>query len=336
MINLCDIPEMELDLKKVNQHMERLCHSNHTSMQNMMAWILLARGKQLRPILTLLCSKLKGKRVDATEIAAVIEICHTASLIHDDIIDEADIRRGELSLQKKFGKEMAVYAGDFMIFATIGRTNLMNKPWYKKMFEKLEIMCDGEVGQFDSQFNIEITEQTYLDNIIGKTSSMFEIACGAGAYEGKCSMDEREYVQSFARNFGLLFQIRDDLMDFISSQDISKKTIHNDFWSGYYTLPAIYTFENPVYGNSLKEIAQQLQFHNQNSDVDIHITELIEKAGGFEYTLKKIHIYANEARLNLKIFSNSKAKQKLLELIDYLQFTIDEQCLDRIKAKNIK
>ena len=100
-------------------------------MQNMMDCILVARGKQLRPILTVLCSKLKGKRVDATEIAAVIDICHTASLIHDDIIDEADIRRGELSLQKKFGKEMAVYAGDFMIFATIGRTNLMNKPWYK-------------------------------------------------------------------------------------------------------------------------------------------------------------------------------------------------------------
>lgn len=334
MINVNDIPEMESDLKKVNQHMERLCHSNHASMQNMMDWILSARGKQLRPILTLLCSKLKGKRIDATEIAAVIEICHTASLIHDDIIDEADIRRGELSLQKKFGKEMAVYAGDFMIFSTIGRTSLMNKPWYKKMFEKLEIMCDGEVGQFDSQFNTSITEHIYLDNIIGKTSSMFEIACGAGAYEGKCSTNERESVQAFARNFGLLFQIRDDLMDFISSQDISKKTIHNDFWCGYYTLPAIHTFENPAYGDPLKEIAKQLQFHNQDSDVDSHITELIENAGGFEYTLEKIHTYANEARLSLKNFPNSNAKQKLLELIDYLQFTIDELCSERTTVIN--
>ena len=107
---------LEPELTRVNQHLERLCQSQNPSMQKILQWVLQARGKQLRPILTLLFAKLAGKQVDATEIAAVIEICHTASLLHDDVIDEAELRRGQLSVQKKFGREMAIYAGDFMIF----------------------------------------------------------------------------------------------------------------------------------------------------------------------------------------------------------------------------
>ena len=171
MINIEDVPGLETELQMVNTHIERLCRSNNKSMQKMLDWVLNARGKQIRPILTLLCARLKGKAVDATEVAAVIEICHTASLIHDDIIDEADTRRGQLSVQKKFGKEMAVYAGDFMIFSTIRRTGLKNKPWYGLMFDKLETMCDGEVSQFDNRYNTEITEEKYIENILGKTSA---------------------------------------------------------------------------------------------------------------------------------------------------------------------
>lgn len=115
MISVQEVPGLKDELLQVNRHMERLCMSNSPSMQKMVDWVLNARGKQIRPILTLLCSRLKGKKVDATEVAAIIEICHTASLIHDDIIDDTDMRRGQLSVQKKFGREMAVYCGDFMI-----------------------------------------------------------------------------------------------------------------------------------------------------------------------------------------------------------------------------
>lgn len=95
-----DIPWLETELQMVNAHIERLCQSDSESMQKILDWVLNARGKQIRPILTLLCARLKGRAVDATEAAALIEICHTASLIHDDIIDEADTRRGQLSVHK--------------------------------------------------------------------------------------------------------------------------------------------------------------------------------------------------------------------------------------------
>lgn len=115
---------LEPELARVNQHIERLFQSQNPSMQKILQWVLQARGKQLRPVLTLLCAKLAGKQIDATEIAAVIEICHTASLLHDDVIDEAELRRGQLPVQKKFGREMAVYAGDFMIFSAIVKVRL--------------------------------------------------------------------------------------------------------------------------------------------------------------------------------------------------------------------
>lgn len=115
---------LEPELARVNQHIERMFQSQNPSMQKILQWVLQARGKQLRPVLTLLCAKLAGKQIDATEIAAVIEICHTASLLHDDVIDEAELRRGQLPVQKKFGREMAVYAGDFMIFSAIVKVRL--------------------------------------------------------------------------------------------------------------------------------------------------------------------------------------------------------------------
>ena len=318
MIDFFDIPEMKEEMEKVNRHIERLCHSNNASMRKVIDWILEARGKQIRPILTLLCAKLKNKKVDATEMAAIIEICHTASLVHDDIIDDADERRGQLSVQKKFGREMAIYAGDFMIFVTLGRTDLRLKPWYRDMFQKLEVMCDGELAQFDNQYNVNISENQYIANIIGKTSSMFGIACGAGAYEGGCNIKEREMVDAFSTNFGLLFQIRDDLMDFVCTHDVSLKTVQNDFKSGYYTLPAIHTFSHPEYGIELREIVKKIERGQCEPEDDQKIIDLIRQANGFQYTRDVIHKYAERAKDSLKFLPESKAKGKLIELVDYL------------------
>lgn len=313
---MMDMPEINTELQMVNTHIERLCRSNSESMQKMLDWVLKARGKQIRPLLTLLCARLKGKSVDVTEVAAVIEICHTASLVHDDIIDEADTRRGQLSVQKKFGREMAVYAGDFMIFAAISRTGLRKKPYYGSIFEQLERMCDGEVSQFEHRYDTSITEEKYIENIIGKTSAMFCIACGTGAYEGRCNDSEILAVERYAEKFGLIFQLRDDLMDFLPTDDLSEKTIHNDFWCGYYTLPAIHTFSDCRNGAELKQIAVDIKKGLYSELTDKRIAELINDSDGFGYTLRMIDEYAKEAEQALNVFKDSIARQKLLELVD--------------------
>lgn len=324
MINIEDVPGLAAELQRVNAHMERLCHSNCASLQKMLDWVLQARGKQIRPILTLLCARLKKKEADATEIAAVIEMCHTASLIHDDIIDEADSRRGQMSVQKKFGKEMAVYAGDFIIFSAISRTGVGKKSWYSSMFKQLERMCDGEVSQFDHRFDVDITEEKYIENVIGKTSALFRVACGAGAYEGKCNNSEIRAVEQFAEKFGLVFQLRDDLLDFLSTDALSKKTIHNDFLCGYYTLPAIYTFSDALNGPELREIALAVRAGGDREEANRRITELIRDAEGFGYTLMRIDQYAGEAKLSLEPFKNSIAKEKLMDLVENIRLSAHE------------
>lgn len=318
---MIDIPEIDIELQMVNIHIERLCQSNNESMQKILDWVLKARGKQIRPLLTLICARLKGKSVDVTEAAAIIEMCHTASLIHDDIIDEADTRRGQLSVQKKFGKEMAVYAGDFMIFAAISRTGLRKKPYYGSIFEQLERMCDGEVSQFEHRYDIEISEEKYIENIIGKTSAIFCIACETGAYEGKCNDSEISAIKRYAEKFGLIFQLRDDLMDFLPTDDLSKKIVHNDFWNGYYTLPAIYTFSDCRYGAKLRQIAMDIKKGLCSELTDKRIAELISASDGFGYTLTRIDQYAEEAKQELDVFKDSIARKKLLELVDTVQLS---------------
>ncbi|MBR5712271.1 MAG: polyprenyl synthetase family protein [Lachnospiraceae bacterium] len=318
MISFEDMPEITKGLAKVNEHIERLCQSNNASMQKVIDWVLAARGKQIRPILTLLCSKLKEKKKDASEMAAVVEIAHTASLIHDDVIDNADERRGQMTVHNKFGREMAVYAGDFMIFVTLGRTNLRSKPWYKDMFQNLEVMCDGELAQFDNQYNVDISEEQYVSNIIGKTSSMFRIACVSGAHVGGCDETERYAVGEYATYFGLLFQMRDDLMDFVSTNKVSLKTVHNDFKFGYYTLPAIYTFANAEYGDELREYARLAKEGRFDEVDDDKISEIIAAAGGFTYAYGKIRKYAASAIDSLACMPDTKYRRKLEELIQYL------------------
>ena len=316
---MIDIEEFNTELQMVNTHIEHLCRSNSESMQKMLDWVLKARGKQIRPLLTLICARLKGKSVDVTEVAAIIEICHTASLIHDDIIDEADTRRGQLSVQKKFGREMAVYAGDFMIFAAISRTGIRKKPYYGSIFEQLERMCDGEVSQFEHRYDIEISEEKYIENIIGKTSALFCIACETGAYEGKCSDSEISAIKRYAEKFGLIFQLRDDLLDFLPTDDLPEKAVHNDFWSGYYTLPAIYTFSDCRNGAKLRQIALDIKNGLYSELADNHIAELISASDGFRYTLRMLDGYAKEAKQELDEFKDSIARQKLLELVETVQ-----------------
>lgn len=316
--SLTDFPGMEEDLEKVNGHIKRLLSSDLPSMQEMMDYVLGARGKQIRPILTILCSKLHGKQnADATEMAAIVEIFHTASLIHDDIIDNADTRRGRPSVQQKFGRDMALYAGDFMIFSTLAQTLLTAKVWYKDIFKKMNVMCTGEIAQYGKRHDTAITEEQYLNNIVGKTSAMFSAACLMGAYSGSCTQKEIAAVDEYAKNFGLIFQLRDDLRDFLTTEKESKKPVHSDFRNGYFTLPAIVTFRDEKYGPMLRDINAKLERGEDDPSIDEELQKLMTVSGGYEYSLRKMQECRDAAIAALEPIKESDAKNKLTEIVNY-------------------
>lgn len=307
------------NLAILNNRIRALCRANSPSLQKVVDWIFSAPGKQIRPILTFLCYGLDGRTRggDPVEAAAITEICHTASLVHDDVIDGADMRRGVLSVQKKFGKEMAVYTGDFMIFSVMRHTRLANRLWYRDMLDYLQVMCDGEVSQYDHQYDLEITEEQNLVNIVGKTSSMFQLACTSGAYEGGIRGRRLEAVDSFARHLGILFQFRDDYMDFVATSEASRKSAHEDFRSGYYTLPAIHAFRDPVAGPQLREIALGLKESGgvATPEQTARINELVAAAGGFDYTIGRIREEADAALAALDVFDESPSKERLRSFV---------------------
>jgi heptaprenyl diphosphate synthase len=316
-------PWLVQKLDETDKEIKKICHSEIPQMQQMLDYVFSVKGKQIRPMMTFLCSRLTGKKPNVVQLAAVVEICHVASLIHDDIIDDGELRRGHTTVQKKYGKEMAVYCGDYMIFAAISRTKLVNKLWYKKVFNKLEFMCNGEIKQYYNQHNTDVSEQEYIDYMQDKTSALFEIACLTGAREAKMNRHQLHVIENFARNFGIMFQLVDDLSDWVCSQDKIKKKTKADFIDGYYTLPVIYTMQNEQFAQQICDLSAKSKADKNltNNDWDALINA-ITQAGGFKYTYKMIDYYKYKTLDSLNDFKNSPYKEILKQITEFVSKTV--------------
>ena len=315
MFDVENVYGLDKDLEKVNLHIERLLKAKNSMMQEVMDWILAAKGKQIRPILTLLCARFGNRELDVTEYAAIIEICHMASLVHDDIIDEADYRRGQLSVQKKFGQKLAVYAGDYRIFSVIGHTNCRLSNRHKKIYRMLEQLCEGELGQTSNLYNMDITIEKYLDNIGGKTATMFELACNIGAMESKCSKKIIQNLSSYGKNLGMMFQIRDDLIDFSSNLQKEGKPVCQDFANGVYTLPIIIACKNEEYKKQLEQLAKYYKTKQKEKVViDSEILGILDRSKAFEVCDQYMKDYYKKALEALVDLPDCIEKQTLVSL----------------------
>ena len=219
--------------------------SSNEYMREIMEYVTAQKGKQLRPLLCLCASEFGNKKSkDAVLFSAIIEIIHMASLIHDDIIDKADMRRGMPSVQKKYGVDMAVYAGDYMLARAFhALCDITNVRRYQLLLKYFKVLVDSEINQYFQSYNLNITEEEYLSNIYGKTSCLFEFACVCGAKSASAKSQIVNALKRFGLNFGMLFQIRDDIFNF-KNQLAEGKPCMNDFQNGIYTLPLIYTIQN--------------------------------------------------------------------------------------------
>ncbi len=201
-------------------------------------------GKMIRPALLLACASF-GKDYESEKeklylLGALVELTHLSSLIHDDIIDDAPLRRGLPSIQGKYGKDAAVYAGDFLI----ARINF----WEAKegcneaaqiLASTVEDMCVGEIGQAACRYRSDVTCKDYYTNIKGKTASLFRAACKIGALTGGCDEEMVRVFERFGEHLGIMFQLRDDLIDFSGEGCQDGKKTHKDFQDGIYTLPVL-------------------------------------------------------------------------------------------------
>ena len=279
-------------------------------------------GKMIRPRLMLLSSALGPDREERFEricmLAAMVELTHTASLIHDDIVDEAEIRRGQISIQKKYGKDAAVYAGDFLI----SRVNYHLAK--EKLFaagailsETVEKMCLGEIGQAACRYREDVTPEKYLDNIRGKTAALFRTACYLGASEAGCPEAEAMALGQLGEYIGIMFQFRDDLMDFMSTEALQGKDTQKDFREGIYTLPVLLSAESEEGRKALLPFMKKSREGTLSEEDIAQMTEVVLNFGT-EKAKKEIHRYAGLAYELTEPYKDSAPMAQIRKLIGKL------------------
>ncbi|MCR5353506.1 MAG: polyprenyl synthetase family protein [Clostridiales bacterium] len=217
-------------------------------------------GKMIRPFLSLLAAEdyKAEQREKLLWSAAAGEILHIASLLLDDIIDEAGTRRGRQSVQAQYGKPAALCAGNYLVatsyFCLVDRGYTDTA---RDLMTVTQLVCDGEMIQDENKFNMDITEQTYIRSISGKTASAFSFCCGTSSRISGHDEKTQKTMADIGSTVGLMFQIRDDIFDFIKDEKTLGKPACGDFKNGIYTLPAIFAFKNGKYADELKSLAEK-------------------------------------------------------------------------------
>ena len=284
--------------------------------------VLGSSGKMVRPRLLLLCSAFGPAREEQFEricmLAAMVEMTHTASLIHDDIVDEAAFRRGKPSLQSRYGKDAAVYAGDFLI----SRVNyhLASEHFSEAaalLSETVERMCVGEIGQAMCRYREDVTPEKYLDNIRGKTAALFRTACILGAREAECPEEQVLALGRLGEYIGIMFQFRDDLLDFVSTEMEQGKDTQKDFREGIYTIPVLLAAESEEGRQRLLPFMKKSREGSLTPEDIREMTEAVLTCGT-EKAKQEIHRYAEEAYALTEPFADSAPGAELRKLIGKL------------------
>jgi len=323
--NACTMME-ESAMERVNYYIHKIAENSFAGTRTgaVLDDVLGSSGKMIRPRLLLLCSAFGPASLERAErlcmLAAMVELTHMASLIHDDIIDEAPFRRGKPSIQGKYGKDAAVYAGDFLI----------ERVHYWQVKEQLidaamilsktvEDMCIGEIGQAVCRYDVNVTVDAYLKNIKGKTASLFSTACELGAIEAGCSSDVAGKLKCFGEYLGIMFQFRDDLLDFTSSEVAEGKKTHKDFHDGIYTLPVLMALKAAEGREALLPIMRENAKRNLSAEEIEQMEKDVIRCGGVERTVEEIHRYAALAGEILNSLEDIPEARKIRRMLDKLE-----------------
>lgn len=307
---------VEAELKEFESIFKNALKSSTPMLNRMMQYIVKTKGKQLRPLFVLLSAKLCGEINESTHRAAsLVELLHTASLVHDDVVDQAPERRGLLSVYALWKTKASVLAGDYLLAKGL-LLSLENKDFrvLELLSDAVRRMSEGELLQLEKSRLLNITEEDYFTIISNKTASLLASACAAGAYTANQNENEVELMRSFGEYTGIAFQIKDDLFDY-GTDDIGKPT-GNDIREKKLTLPLIYTLRN-----ASKETKRFLIYtiKNKNKDLDSikQVIEEVRKAGGIQYATEKMEEYKQKALQSLESFPASKEKTALQDLVKY-------------------
>jgi octaprenyl-diphosphate synthase len=253
-------------------------------------------GKRMRPMLILLMAKNFGKVTEVTQNAAIgLELLHTASLVHDDVVDDSAERRGQASVNAMYDNKVSVLVGDYILSTALLSVSYTHSEKIVRYLSELgRILSDGEILQLSNIQNEEISEEVYYNIIKGKTAALFEACAAIGAEASGASEEDVNLAKKFGQNLGIIFQIRDDIFDYYDSKEIGKPT-GNDMAEGKLTLPVIYAL-NSTKDEEMIALAQKVKEHTISLDEIARLVTFTKEHGGIEYADKRMWDFHREAQ----------------------------------------
>ena len=315
---------IEEELKAIEGEMARNLFSEILMIPTVSNYLISSGGKRFRPVLLLLCAHLCGYHGPrAVPLASTIEFIHTATLLHDDVVDRAFVRRGMASANSVWGDGASVLVGDFLFtksFSIIVQDG--NLHILEVVSGATTRMAEGEVMQLVKMGNPEIAEEDYYYVVMNKTAVLISAACQIGAILGKASMEKEKALADFGFNLGIAFQLMDDTLDYVSEEATLGKAIGKDLNEGKITLPLIHTLQacSKAERDQLTQII--LDANRRQADLGC-LLKLVKGCGGIEYTTQRAKEFVAKAHSSLSLFPTSKEKEALLAVSDY---TIRRKC----------
>ena len=288
-------------------------------LQNVLDHIRQRGGKRMRPMLILLIAKNYGEVNMTTQNAAVgLELLHTASLVHDDVVDESNERRGQASVNATYNNKVAVLVGDYILSTALLKVSFTHSEIIVQHLAELgRTLSNGEILQLSNIQRNMISEEVYYSVINQKTAALFEACAGIGALSVNASEDRVEAAKKFGHNLGMIFQIRDDIFDYFSDETIGKPT-GNDMHEGKITLPAIYALTS-TNNEAMRDVALRVKNNSATPDEIENLVNFTKENGGIEYAEKKMLELKEEAmQFIVDYVSDDSIRKSLSFYLDYV------------------
>ncbi|HVG14003.1 MAG TPA: polyprenyl synthetase family protein [Chitinophagaceae bacterium] len=308
---------IESELKIFEVKFKEAVNSNVPLLDRVMRYVVKRKGKQLRPMFVFLSAKLCGTVNESTyRAASLVELLHTATLVHDDVVDDSLERRGFFSVYALWKNKVSVLVGDYLLAKGL-LLSLDNNDFriLQILSDAVRKMSEGELLQMEKSRKLNLSEEVYFEIIRNKTASLLASSCAAGAWSAQPDEDMTARMKAFGEKVGIAFQIKDDLFDY-SSHDIGKPT-GNDIKEKKLTLPLIYTL-NKVDKKTRREIIYIIKNENTRKEKVDYIMDIVSKNGGIEYTIDIMQKYKHEALSILHTFPQSDIRNGFEDLVNFV------------------
>lgn len=306
-----DLPSLVPDLARVEKALSDSVATEDAMLTEVAQSLIIAGGKRLRPVLTLATAYLGGPASnDVVQGAVACELVHLGSLYHDDVMDEAVTRRGVATANARYGNFVAIVAGDFCLAVSAQLAASLGVEVSQLLGFTIGELCKGQVRELQHLYNLERPEDSYFASIDGKTASLMAAACRVGALTSGLDRETIEAVTVYGQRLGMVFQVADDILDVIATDEQLGKPAGNDVVEGVYTLPVLRSLDDPVHGEELRSL---LAARVDRSAVE-HVRKLVRSSCGVEQAIAVGRSFADEAAAALDKVANREVANELAGL----------------------